>query len=102
MIGPNAAGHPRIKCLSIPHFSALTGSGHLNRHPADAGLAEAEFPGFDGFWQCQFFDTRAAIERHGGSRGLLMKVVGREELARLMNRGNGHVLGLRPGGASLH
>jgi hypothetical protein len=27
------------------------------RHPPDAGLAEAEFAAFDGFWQCQTLDT---------------------------------------------
>lgn len=46
--------------------------------------------------------SAALIERHGGSRGLLMKVVSKEELARLMSRGDGHALGVRPGGVSLH
>ena len=44
----------------------------------------------------------ALIERHGGASGLPMKVVSKEELDRLINRGDGHVIGLRPGGASLH
>ena len=43
----------------------------------------------------------ALLAWHGDTSRLELKIVSKEELDRLMNRGDGHVVGLRPGGAAL-
>ncbi|WGJ15761.1 hypothetical protein QEV83_05745 [Methylocapsa sp. D3K7] len=47
-------------------------------------------------------EDAALLARHGDISRIELKIVSKEELDRLMNNGDGHVVGLRPAGASLH
>ena len=51
-------------CLSITLSDrASVGRVLSNRHPPDDGLIEAEIADFNGFWQCQYFDTGARVPK---------------------------------------